>query len=157
MTDDSEWHGRFMAICDLLAGFSEDRDRQVGAVIVGSGHVIRATGWNGLPRGIAADDDRLDRASGRKFHWVEHAERNAIFNAARIGVSLEGCTLYTNVFPCADCARALIQAGITELCAPCPPARDSKLGESFAISARMLAEAGVDHVVTVSRHPAPEI
>lgn len=134
-----------MALCDVVASWSEDRDRHVGCVIVGPvGHEVRATGYNGLPRGVAdTDDARFDRASGEKFHWIEHAERNAIYNAARAGAALEGCTLYVNRFPCAECGRAVIQSGIARVVCPPIPQADGAFDHSFQVSARMLAEAGV--------------
>ncbi|WP_246710353.1 deoxycytidylate deaminase [Martelella soudanensis] len=113
---------RFHALCDETASRSEDRDFKIGAVIVGPGHEVRATGYNGLPRGVGNEDaTRFDRASGEKFFWIEHAERNAIYNAARSGAALAGCTIYVNRFPCADCARAIIQSGI--VCADCRRSR----------------------------------
>lgn len=146
---EKKWADRFLGLCDHIASWSEDRDFQVGCVIVGDGHEVRTMGYNGLPRGVSAhDDQRFDRASGEKFHWIEHAERNAIYNAARAGVNLQGCTLYVNRFPCADCGRAIIQSGIT--CVVCPPIpiADGALDHSFQVSSTMLSEAGIK----VSRH-----
>lgn len=145
MADEGVWTRRFMGLCDHVASWSEDRDFQVGCVIVApSGNVVRAIGYNGLPRGVLADDPRrFDRASGEKFHWFEHAERNAIYNAARTGTSVEGCTAYVNRFPCADCGRALIQAGIARVVSPPIPEFDGKLDHSFQASRTMLIEAGV--------------
>ena len=145
MADDNVWTRRFMGLCDHVSGWSEDRDFQVGCVVVGpEGHEVRSTGYNGLPRGVsAADDMRFDRPSGEKFHWFEHAERNAIYNAVRAGVSLSGCTAYVNRFPCADCGRALIQSGITRVVAPPIPEADGALDYSFQVSHQMLREAGV--------------
>ena len=142
--DDERWRRRFLGLCDHVASWSEDRDFKVGAVIAGPGHEVRATGYNGLPRGVSDNDDaRFDRASGEKFFWIEHAERNAIYNAVRSGVCVAGCTIYVNRFPCADCARAIIQSGI--VCVECPskPASDGKLDHSFDVSEVMLREAGV--------------
>ena len=139
-----KWADRFMGLCDHIASWSEDRDFKVGCVIVGAGHEVRTMGYNGLPRGVSAtDDNRFDRASGEKFHWIEHAERNAIYNAARAGANLDGCTLYVNRFPCADCGRAIIQSGIT--CVVCPPIpkADGALDYSFQVSNTMLNEAGI--------------
>lgn len=141
---EQKWTQRFLGLCDHMSTWSEDRDFQVGCVIVGAGREIRAAGYNGLPRGVQADDDtRFDRASGEKFHWIEHAERNAIYNAARAGADLSGCTLYVNRFPCADCGRALIQSGITRLVCPPIPQADGALDYSFQVSAKMLQESGV--------------
>lgn len=139
-----KWAERFMGLCDHVASWSEDRDFQVGCVIVGPGREIRATGYNGLPRGVSdADNRRFDRSSGEKFHWIEHAERNAIYNAARCGVELAGCALYVNRYPCADCGRAIIQAGIMRVACPPVPSNDGALDHSFQVSALMLREAGV--------------
>ena len=144
MTDEMKWARRFLGLCDHVASWSEDRDFQVGCVIVGPGRDVRATGYNGLPRGVKADDDaRFDRASGEKFHWIEHAERNAIYNAARSGAALAGCTLYVNRFPCADCGRAVIQAGISQVICPPIPEADGALDHSFQVSKTMLTEAGI--------------
>lgn len=139
-----QWRTRFMGLCDEVANWSEDRNFKVGAVIVGPAHEVRSTGYNGLPRGVRASDDRrFDRASGEKFFWFEHAERNAIYNAARMGVALADCTIYVNRFPCADCARAIIQSGIARVIAPAKPAFDGALDHSFDVAETMLAEAGV--------------
>ncbi len=146
---DLKWARRFMGLCDHMASWSEDRDFHVGCVIVGPGHEIRAAGYNGLPRGVGdADDARFDRATGEKFFWIEHAERNAIYNAARAGADISGCTLYVNRFPCADCGRALIQSGIQRLVCPPIPEADGALDHSFQVSQTMLREAGV-----VIEHP----
>ncbi|MBT6546400.1 MAG: dCMP deaminase [Rhodobacteraceae bacterium] len=145
MAHEDIWTRRFIGLCDHIADWSEDRDFQVGCVIVDAeGHEVRTTGYNGLPRGVSAQEDtRFDRASGEKFFWIEHAERNAIYNAARTGVSLVGCTAYVNRFPCADCGRALIQSGIAQVVAPPIPSKDGALDYSFQVSHRMLREAGV--------------
>lgn len=138
------WHERFMGLCNHISMWTEDRDFRVGAVIVGPDLEIRSTGYNGLPRGVKADDDaRFDRASGEKFFWFEHGERNAIYNAARIGVSVNDCTLYVNRFPCADCARAIIQSGLSLLVCPPKPVNDGALDHSFDNSEIMLREAGM--------------
>lgn len=122
---------RFIGLAGLLASWSEDCDIHVRAVIVGGNHEIRATGYNGLPHGISDQDDRrFDRVSGEKFYWAEHAEPNAINNAARIGTPLAGCTIYVNRYPCADCARAIIQTGISKLVCPPGPELDGALDQS---------------------------
>lgn len=145
MADEETWHKRFMALCDHICQWSEDRDFQVGCIIVSSeSHEIRSTGYNGLPRGVLdADPERFNRQSGEKFFWFEHAERNAIYNAARAGISLAGCTLYVNRFPCADCGRAIIQSGIPHIVAPPIPEADGALDHSFQVSRQMLREAGI--------------
>ena len=108
------WDQYYLDICKVVAARSKDPNTQVGCVIVGPAHEIRTTGYNSLPRGI--DDtipERLERPT--KYLWIEHAERNAICNAARCGTPLEGCTIYIELMPCMDCARAIVQAGIKEV------------------------------------------
>jgi len=105
------WVDYFMTMVYLVAMRSKDERTHVGAVVVGPDHEIRSTGYNSFPRNL---NDKLPerQVSPGKYMWFEHAERNAIYNAARVGVSLKGCIMYTNGLPCADCARAIIQAGI---------------------------------------------
>lgn len=105
------WHQRYLDMAQLVSGWSKDDSTKVGAVIVGEAGQILATGYNGLPRGV--DDNRSERNERpEKYLWYEHAERNAIYNAARSGISLLGSTLYVPWHPCADCARGIIQSGI---------------------------------------------
>ena len=146
MASESVWAKRFMELCHHVASWSEDPHFHVGCVLVApQGQVVRSVGYNGLPRGVSAEDGRrFDRESGEKFYWFEHAERNAIYDATRTGVSLEGCTAYVNRFPCADCGRALIQAGIARIVAPPIPEADGALDYSFQVSRTMLLEAGID-------------
>jgi len=108
------WDEYYLDICKVVAARSKDPHTQIGCVIAGPAHEIRSTGYNSLPRGIRDDvPERLERPT--KYLWMEHAERNAIYNAARCGTPLEGCTLYVEIMPCMDCARALVQAGIREV------------------------------------------
>lgn len=125
-----------------IAAWSKDRSRKVGCVIVGNANEIRATGYNGFPRGV--DDDIDDRhQNDLKYRWTEHAERNAIYNAARVGVSLDGCRIYIPWFPCADCARAIIQSGIKEMIAVEPDWADSKWAIDFVVTKQLLDEVGL--------------
>lgn len=105
------WDDYFMNMVYLVAMKSKDENTHIGAVIVGPDKEIRSTGYNSFVRGI---NDSIPERQIRpeKYFWFEHAERNAIYNAARIGVSTKDCTMYTNGVPCMDCARAIIQAGI---------------------------------------------
>jgi dCMP deaminase len=105
------WDDYFMNMVYLVAMKSKDENTHIGAVIVGPDKEIRSTGYNSFVRGI---NDSIPERQIRpeKYFWFEHSERNAIYNAARIGVSTKDCTMYTNGVPCMDCARAVIQAGI---------------------------------------------
>jgi dCMP deaminase len=139
-----KWDKRFIELCDHLAMWSEDPSRKVGAVVVGKENCILSTGYNGLPRGVMADTNKhFDRTDGRKYYWIEHAERNAIFNAARNGISTEKSTIYCSLFPCSDCARAIIQSGIRELVTRELPEDEVRFADSMAISLEMLIESGV--------------
>jgi dCMP deaminase len=109
-----DWDHYFLDICAVVARRSKDPSTKVGCVIVGPAHEIRSTGYNSLPRHIRDDvPERFERPT--KYLWFEHAERNAIYNAARAGTALEGCSLYADLMPCMDCARAIVQAGIVEV------------------------------------------
>ncbi len=117
------WDQMYMTMCYLVSMRSQDRSTHAGTVIVAPDHTIRSIGYNDLPRGIEdegsiGEDElpsRRSRIDGQKYMWTEHSERNAIYNAGRNGVSLIGCTLYVNWLPCVDCARSIIQSGVTEV------------------------------------------
>jgi dCMP deaminase len=111
------WDGYFMNLAAMVATKSKDRSTKVGCVVVGPDNEIRSTGYNSFPRGI--NDDAPERHERpEKYLWTEHSERNAIYNAARMGTALKGCRLYTSLMPCMDCARAIVQAGIVEVVTP---------------------------------------
>ena len=108
------WHAYYLEVCRSLALRSKDPATQIGCVIVGPAHEIRSTGYNSFPRGIRDTvPERLERPE--KYLWIEHAERNAIYNAARAGTPLQDCTIYVELTPCMDCARAIVQAGIARV------------------------------------------
>jgi dCMP deaminase len=109
-----DWNSYFMTLVMPIASRSKDPHTQVGAIIVGPDNNIRATGFNSFPRGIRDDvPERLERPE--KYMWIEHAERNAIYSAAKCGVPLDGSRIYIRILPCMDCGRAIIQTGITEV------------------------------------------
>jgi dCMP deaminase len=138
----ADWDRRFMDLAQHVGNWSKDRSRQVGCVVVDTDNIVRAIGYNGFPRGL---DDELDERHQRpaKYLWTEHAERNAIYAAARTGISLAGCRIYLPWFPCVDCARAIVQTGIAELIGMKPDLADAKWGDDFAIALEMLQEAKV--------------
>ena len=91
------------------ASWSKDDSSKVGCVIVNIDGIVVSMGYNGMPRGV--DDTQQDRyVRPNKYLWFEHAERNAIYQS--IG-AVKGCTLYVTHVPCADCARGIVQTGIT--------------------------------------------
>ena len=109
-----KWSKYFFEMVKVIKTLSKDQFTKVGCVIVGPANEVRSTGYNSFPRGI--QDDLPERqVRPEKYFWFEHSERNAIFNAARVGIPLEGCIIYMEGIPCMDCARAIIQAGIREI------------------------------------------
>ena len=110
------WDEYFMGIAALAAKRSKDPNTQVGACIVSTDDVILSTGYNGMPKGCSDDEfpwDREGEALESKYAFVTHSELNAILNYR--GGSLEGTKLYVSLFPCNECAKAIIQAGIKKV------------------------------------------
>ena len=138
----ADWDGRFLGLAAHIAAWSKDPSTQVGCVIVGPDREVRSTGFNGLPRGIADTEARLTNRE-RKYPLICHAEENAIMHAARIGMSLKGCTVYVTWPPCTRCARSLIQAGVSEVVFPASAEVPGRWTDDFALASEMLAAAGV--------------
>ena len=137
----NKWDKRFLEMAKLVASWSKDPSTQVGAVAVRNRTVI-AQGYNGLPRGMRDTDDRLT-VRPLKIKMIVHAEMNTIYNAAENGVSLKDATIYVIGLPiCHDCAKGLIQAGISRVVTP-----EQKIPEnwqeSISSSISMVKEAGV--------------
>ena len=138
----TKWDLRFIGLAQHISTWSKDPSTKVGCVVVGEDREIRSTGFNGFPRGIDDDEDRLmDRE--KKYPLICNAEENAIMHAARIGVSLKDSTAYVTWPPCSMCARSLIQAGIKEIVYPETGKIPERWIEDFTISDSMLNEAGV--------------
>ena len=133
------WDEYFMGIAMLAANRSKDPNTQVGACIVSQDNIIISTGYNGLPNGCSDDEYPWDRQGAQtKYPYVVHAELNAILNAN--GRDLRGCRLYVALFPCNECAKAIIQSGVKEVVY----LSDKYDGEpSNVASKRMLDSAGV--------------
>lgn len=111
-----DWDEYFMAVAALAAKRSKDPNTQVGACIVNQQNKILSTGYNGFPLGCSDDEFPWQREgdfSATKYAFVCHAELNAILNNS--GQSLQGCRIYVVLFPCNECAKAIIQAGIKEV------------------------------------------
>lgn len=134
------WHDYFIEMAHLVASKSKDPSTKVGCVVVTEDKVVAATGYNGLPRGVADIPERMERPA--KYLWTSHAEENAVAQAARVGMKLKGGIAYTTHMPCSRCARTLIQAGITAVVVD--NGTTSMPQEEFDVSMQMFKEAGVD-------------
>ena len=137
-----KWDLRFIELAKHISEWSKDPSTKVGCVVVGEDREIRSTGFNGFPRGI---DDNPERLANRetKYPLICHAEENAIMHAARIGVSLKGSTAYVTWPPCSRCARSLIQAGVKEVVYSLEVEIPDRWQEDFKISTEMMQEAGL--------------
>lgn len=110
------WDEYFMGIAMLSSYRSKDPNTRVGACIVNGNNRIMSMGYNGFPKGCSDDEfpwDREGEEYDTKYPYVCHAELNAILNAG--GANLENCKVYVALFPCNECAKAIIQCGIKEV------------------------------------------
>ncbi|SDC08801.1 deoxycytidylate deaminase [Niabella drilacis] len=140
-TDYISWDEYFMGVALLSGKRSKDPSTQVGACIVNQQNKIVGVGYNGLPIGISDDQFPWQNEGNfleTKYPYVCHAELNAILN--NIGINLSGCKIYTALFPCNECSKAIIQSGISEVIY----LSDKYAGkENFIAAKRMLQTAGI--------------
>lgn len=145
------WDEYFMGVALLSARRSKDPSTQVGACIVNEKNKIVGTGYNGLPIGCSDDDFPWDKKGNfldTKYPFVCHAELNAILN--NIGMDLRGCRIYTALFPCNECTKAIIQAGISEVVY----LSDKYEGTDAAKAAKMmLTKSGIQYRKVVTNIP----
>lgn len=147
------WDDYFMGVALLAAQRSKDPNTQVGACIVDENNRILSTGYNGFPLGCSDDVfpwDRTGEDVDTKYPYVVHAELNAILNSR--GKSLVGSKLYVALFPCNECAKAIIQSGIKEVIYLSDKYKDTPLTKA---SRRMLETAGI--TLTQSKPTKAEI
>ena len=143
------WDEYFMGVAMLAARRSKDPSTQVGACIVSEDNIIISTGYNGMPKGCSDDEfpwERTGAENETKYPYVVHAELNAILNAN--GRDLRGSRIYVALFPCNECAKAIIQSGIREIVYLSDKYKDT-MG-NFA-SKKMLNAAGVKYTRLESR------
>ncbi len=136
------WDEYFMGVAKLSGMRSKDPNSQVGACIVSNDNKILSMGYNGFPMGCSDDEFPWAREGeeelDKKYLYVTHSELNAILNYR--GGSLEGAKLYVSLFPCNECAKAIIQAGIKTIVYECDKYADTP---AVRASKRMLDAAGV--------------
>jgi dCMP deaminase len=146
------WNTYFFNFLDVIKQKSKDPSTKVGCVIVGKNNEVISTGFNGFPMKVLEKPSRYERPV--KYFYIEHAERNAVYLAARRGVPLEGSRIYLQWHPCADCARAIIQAGIEEVWIDGsrydpynPTEADRRWEESISAAQDMFEEARIRIVI----------
>ena len=135
------WDEYFMGLAHLSALRSKDPNTQVGAAIVDENHRVVSVGYNGFPKGCSDDEFPWSRSGGvlnSKYAFVVHAELNAILNSPR---SVSGCTIYVSLFPCNECAKAIIQSGIKRIVYESDKYADT---ETTIASKKMLQAAGIE-------------
>ena len=135
------WDEYFMGLAHLSAMRSKDPSTQVGAVIVSGEHRVVSIGYNGFPNGCSDDEFPWDREGdfgATKYPYVVHAELNAILNSKN---DLRGCSIYVSLFPCNECAKAIIQSGISRIVYESDKYADT---DATIASKRMLRAAGVE-------------
>ena len=149
-TDYINWDEYFMGIAMLAARRSKDPNTQVGACIVSEDNIIISTGYNGMPKGCSDDVFPWARSAeienDTKYPYVVHAELNAILNAN--GRDLRGSRVYVALFPCNECAKAIIQSGVKEVLYLSDKYADSAATKA---SKRMMDAAGVKYTRLVPR------
>lgn len=138
-----KWHGRYLRLAREVATWSKDPSTKIGAVIIGNKGQIISQGFNGFPRGIADTPKRYDDRP-TKYKYVVHAEANAIYNAIHNGANTNGATIYVTGLPvCHECAKAIIQTGITTVVMDTQP-HETTWKESGELSIQIMQESGIE-------------
>lgn len=145
----NKWNKRGIEVARTVAKWSKDQSTQVGAVVMMDDGTPLTFAYNGFARGV--DDDVAARHERpEKYKWTSHAEENAIANMARIGATAFGATLYVTHFPCAGCARKIIQAGLSRVVVDASSMTEdfcARWEEDMNVSKEMFGEAGVEVVI----------
>jgi dCMP deaminase len=129
-----------MDLAHKTASRSKDPTTKVGCIVTSKDKVVVASGYNGIPQGVADLPERMERPA--KYLWTAHAEENAVALAARVGSSLRDGYAYVTHHPCSRCARSLIQAGIKVVYIG--EGTTSMPAEEFEVARMMFTEAGVE-------------
>lgn len=143
----SKWDSRYLEMAKLVASWSKDPSRKIGAVAIGKKGQVLSQGYNGFPRGIEDSHYRYNNRE-EKYRYVVHAEMNCIYNAGWNGVSLNGSTVYIDGLPCChECAKGLIQVGVKRVIARYEDEQVTpiKWAQSELITKQLFTEAGVKY------------
>lgn len=142
----NKWTRRYLDMAKEVATWSKDPSTKVGAVAVGSKGQILSQGYNGFPRGVKDFRQRYE-VREEKYKYVVHGEMNAIYNACHTGASLDGATLYVTGLPvCSECAKGIIQVGISKVIMEYPKDIPDSWRESMKTTSGMFLEAGVTFI-----------
>ena len=134
---------KFMSDAIAIASYSRDPSTKVGSIIVDGLNKIISRAYNDLP--VGADSSIKSRFNKNiKLYYLEHAERSAIYFCANNGISTKNTTMYVTLYPCIDCARAIIQSGIKRVVCTKPNFSDEKWGESWRIAEELFNECGIE-------------
>lgn len=137
----NKWDKRYIDLAKSIAQWSKDPSRKIGAVIVGNKGQIISQGYNGFPRGINDSNDRYENRN-EKYKFIVHAEANAIYNAIHNGASTNDATIYVTGLPvCHECAKAIIQTGISRVVMDTKPIDNWE--ESGQFTLKLFEEAGI--------------
>jgi dCMP deaminase len=139
----NKWSRRYLDVAKEVATWSKDPSKKIGAIAVGDKGQILSQGYNGFPRGVKDTDNRYN-VREEKYKYVVHGEMNCIYNACNSGVSLNGATLYVTGLPvCSECAKGIIQVGISKVVMEYPKDIPDNWKESMILTQQMFLEAGV--------------
>jgi len=141
IANDTHW----LALCASKGQESPDPRTKIGCLVVAPDGNIRCAACNDYPQGLLRSIGERAEAP-LKYVWLEHAERNAIYQAARQGLPTAGCTMFVELTPCVECARAIIQAGIIQVVVNqdrCAEYQGGKYSGEHPVAVGMLAEAGI--------------
>ena len=142
----TSWDKKYIRLAREISSWSKDPSKQIGAVAIGEKGQVLAQGYNGFPRGIEDNDERLNHRQ-TKYKYVVHAEMNCIYNATYNGVSLNGSTMYIyGLSVGSECAKGLIQVGIKRVVStPITDATPETWVESTKLTKEIFEEAGVKY------------
>ena len=141
---DGLWTRRYISLAKEIASWSKDPRTKVGAVVVGKEGQILSQGYNGFPRGIEDNPERLENREV-KLKYVVHAEMNCIYNASLSGMSLKDSDLFVYGLPvCSECAKGVIQVGVKRVFMCYPGEIDDKWRDSFSTTQEMFFESGIE-------------
>jgi dCMP deaminase len=143
---DHKWDKWFLGMAEYVSTASKDPSTKVGAVIIDSDRTVVSLGYNGFPRGIEDDPEKLNNRD-IKLEYIVHAERNSLLFAKQ---SLKDCIIYTYPFmPCPVCAGMIIQAGIKRVVSYYVP--ETRWYDEFVISTKMFHEAGINVILYLDK------